>query len=177
LSDDNGDFTVITNVLAIGTYYITATVVLPDGITSDASNTFEFSIVVEPPTISGFTAQLGTIGFNNNGTTDATPGITGTTAPNAFVLLLENGNSIGSGMSDVTGAFTIIILLSVGDHIIQAQVSEAGEGTPSRRALSKLSAPYDITVLPPPSVVPSAGDCVLLRLLPGTKLPRSIDGR
>lgn len=167
-SDDNGDFTITTNVLTYGDYDITAMIVLPDGTTSDASHTFAFSIVIEPPTITGFTAQPITIGYNNNGTTDDTPGIVGATVPYANVnLLLEDGSLIGSGTSDVTGAFTIITIpLSVGDHTIQEQASitqQQPEQLRRRDYTSDLSAPYDITILPPPSVVPSTGDCVLLR--------------
>jgi hypothetical protein len=160
-SNGNGDFTVTTVPLAITNYDITATVVLSDGTTSDPSNAFLFSVVSPPITvITGFTAQPITIDLTGEATTDEIPVIDGTALLNANIILVANGVTIGSGTSDSNGNFAVTTYnLTPGDYSIQAQAS-------TRRFVSDFSAPFLLTILPPPSLVESIGTCVLLGCFP-----------
>ncbi|KAE9366816.1 hypothetical protein N431DRAFT_562123 [Stipitochalara longipes BDJ] len=166
---DNGAFYITTDFLDYGDYEVVATVQSQDGLTSDSSEPFYFSIVVEPPTLTGFSAPSDQTNYYDNGTTDNTPTILGTAvAGSSIVLLLEDGSTIGTGTSDDNGNFAITTSpLSIGTHNITAESTvypRLEEDRLRHRDVysSGSSEPLTITILPQPSVVPSVGDCNLL---------------
>ena len=124
-ANGDGDFSFTpTTPLAPGTHEAFVGATDAAGNDSPPSNTNGFRIDTDDPAAPAITSPA-----DGGTTTDPTPTITGTAEPGSQVIILIDGDEVGSTTADENGnfSFTVPEALSLGEHEVSAiAVDEAG---------------------------------------------------
>jgi hypothetical protein len=129
IADENGEYSITTSVLDEGSHDLTITVTDEAGNSASATQNVTIDTQIDTPQADLADSSDTGVSDSDDLTNDSTPIITGTTEPNATVVITdEDGNEIGSAIADENGEYSITTsVLDEGSHDLTITVTdEAG---------------------------------------------------